>query len=77
MKFPNGKQISPCIISKVRHALGLKKIHPQNNKTCSTTYWNNVCRLIGNKMGVSQSQIENAIEDYNHYMSLRYIKNSR
>ena len=77
MKFPNGKQISPCILSKVRHALDLKKEHPQNSKTCSKDYWNNVCRLIGKKMRLSPKQIEDAIEDYNHYMQLRYIKSSR
>lgn len=35
----NGTQLSPCICSYARFALGLKLLRPQNNKKCSYNYW--------------------------------------
>lgn len=70
MEFDNGKQISPCIVSKVRHALQLKSKRPFNDKKCTDSYWvktiNQVIKLeyplIPN--GVKQK----AIDSYKKYM---------
>lgn len=41
-----GKQLSPCICSKVKYALGLKE-KAKNNKKCTQTYWNKVVDMLG------------------------------
>lgn len=35
-------QISPCILSKVRYATGIKEVNPTNKKKCSHLYWEKV-----------------------------------
>ncbi len=42
----NGSEISPCILSHVKFALGLKKTKPINNKKCSALYWNEIVEII-------------------------------
>jgi len=37
--YINGLEKSPSICSKAKYALGLKKVKPQNVKTCSAEYW--------------------------------------
>ena len=41
------KQISPCILSKVKFALGIKSDMPLNKKRCSEEYWDKVVDYIG------------------------------
>jgi hypothetical protein len=43
----NGKQIAPCIVSKVRHALKVPNRYRSNDKKCSKFYWDNTCDIIG------------------------------
>ena len=76
MKFPHGKTISPCILSKVRHALRIVKQDPQNNRTCSPGYWRAVCETVAKKHGKTHVEIAEAIQDYDHYMSLRFTSRS-
>jgi hypothetical protein len=71
MLFNRGREISPCIVSKVRHALTLKTIHPQNNKTCSLRYWIEVCETIGSLERKTEEEIQIAIDNYRYYMALR------
>ena len=75
MKFPHGKTISSGILSKVRHALRISKQHPQNNTTCTEEYWRKVCETVGEKHGKTYMEIDGAIRDYGHYMSLRFTTN--
>jgi len=56
----NGKQVSPCICSKVRFALGLKHERPSTIKTCSQEYWNNVVEYLGNNQNLSRTKIDSA-----------------
>ena len=47
LTFIDGKQISPCIASKAKYALGLKKVEPNNCKSCSRFYWEKTVKRIG------------------------------
>jgi len=60
LTFENGKQISPCIASKVRFALGLKMTEPQNDKTCSSEYWLKVVQRIGELNNLNSESIDKA-----------------
>jgi hypothetical protein len=49
MKFQTTeKQISPCIVSKAKYALGLKQSIPnqKKDKKCSRVYWSNTIEAI-------------------------------
>lgn len=63
--FKNGSQISPCIVSKAKFALGLKITKPENNKICSTEYWNKVVCRIAELKAVEDDKIEKAQAMYN------------
>ena len=54
------KQISPCILSKVKFALGIKSDMPLNKKRCSEEYWDKVVDYIGKINGKSDDQIRKA-----------------
>jgi len=64
----NDVQLSPCMISKAKLALGLKELNGKiNSKKCSTTYWKRVVNAVGGKYEVSQSKIDTAIGKYNQF----------
>ncbi|OQP60369.1 hypothetical protein A3860_33865 [Niastella vici] len=63
----NGKQLSPCIVAKVRHALGLTNKRPTNNKRCHPDYWERTCGEIGK--GQPQEEIQRVIDLYLEYMN--------
>ena len=58
-------QISPCIVSKAKFALGLKNELPKNCKRCSLDYWKRksgvLCRL--NKID-DRDHLQMAIKKY-------------
>lgn len=62
----NEKQLAPCIVAKVRHALGLTGKQPTNNKRCSPQYWERTCRVVGR--GLPQAKITRAIVLYGRYI---------
>ena len=55
-----GLEKSPSICSKAKYALGLKKVKPQNVKTCSKEYWVEVVAAIGKYNKVPKEKIEKA-----------------
>lgn len=57
----NKKELSPCIISKAKYALGLKPIKPTNNKTCSLEYWQKVIAILSKTYALKKKQIVDAI----------------
>lgn len=63
-------QISPCILSKGRFALGLKDSRPTNTKRCSLRYW---IRVIDTLCASNNIQDENsrliAIERFDELMN--------
>lgn len=67
MKFLSGAQISPCIISKVKKALGLPTSYRWNEKTCSPDYWELTCRTVGVEYACSRTTIEKAIRRYSEF----------
>jgi len=61
-------QLSPCIISKAKLALGLKELNGEiNSKKCSAKYWKRVVDVVGDKYKVPQSKIDGAIGKYNQF----------
>jgi len=51
---------SPSICSKAKYAQGMKKVKPQNVKTCSAEYWAEVVTAIGKLNKVPKEKIEKA-----------------
>lgn len=45
--YYKGKQLSPCICSKAKYALGLKSNKPKHMTTCSQEYWDLVIDILG------------------------------
>ena len=58
--YINGLEKSPSICSKAKYALGLKKVKPQNAKTCSAEYWVEVVTAIGKYNKVPKVKIDKA-----------------
>lgn len=67
MIFPSGAQISPCIIAKVKKALGIPTTYRWNEKTCSFDYWALTCRTVGTEYGCSRTTIESAIRRHREF----------
>ncbi|HWZ02820.1 MAG TPA: hypothetical protein VNX40_04360 [Mucilaginibacter sp.] len=63
-----GKVISPCICSKAKHALGLKKVMPENDKYCTWGYWEDTCRALGSEYNLSWLVVEKAMSSYFIYI---------
>jgi hypothetical protein len=66
-KTDYGKGLSPCAISKAKHALGLKKQKPTGGTFCTANYWGGVCRSIRYKENLSSLIVEKAINSYSEY----------
>ena len=64
LTFSDGKQISPCIASKAKYALGLKTIEPNNSKPCRPSYWEKTVQRIGELNRVDSENIEKAKTKY-------------
>ncbi len=64
----NNKELSPCILSKSRHALGLKAEKPTNKKRCSLPYWEQAVQAIGELNGVDTATIQAAKGRYAEYI---------
>jgi hypothetical protein len=61
MEILNMHQLSPCICSKAKLALGIENYYQGNKKTCTDSYWRKVVIHLGNKYGVSQKRIDRAL----------------
>lgn len=64
----NGKQIAPCIVSKVKHALKVPNRYKFNDKKCSRHYWDQTCETIGKLNGKTNSEIEKAKKLFGQYI---------
>ena len=60
----NGSQISPCIITKARYALGVTNRIPTNQKKCSLNYWEEVVEIIGTSYNIKLLTITRAKGQY-------------
>lgn len=58
------KELSPCIVSKAKYALGLKPTRPINNKLCSPEYWERVINILAKSNLLKKDQIAAAIMRY-------------
>lgn len=73
IKRRNGREVSPSIVSKAKHALGLKKTVPLNDKLCSRELWNEVVEVIGEVMQCPNDVIEQAKQQYSYYMEPYFV----
>jgi hypothetical protein len=64
----NGKELSPCIVSKARHALGLKPEKPTNKKYCPLPYWEQAVQAVGERQNVEPETIAAAKASYGNYI---------
>jgi hypothetical protein len=63
-------QISPCILSKVRFALGMKIMRPENDKRCSQIYWSRVVDFLCVSNNIIDGQVrQRAIDSYTEFMN--------
>ena len=68
------KQISPCIVSKVKFALDIKSILPNNKKICSKNYWILAVKSIALELKIDNDKIINsAIEKYDELIKQMYM----
>lgn len=58
----NGSEISPCILSQIKFALGLKSKKPLNNKKCSNEYWNEILILVAEKNFISSDKYKSILK---------------
>ena len=59
----NGSEISPCILSQIKYALGLKTKNPSNNKKCSNKYWNEILILVAEKNFISHDKYKSILKN--------------
>ena len=64
----NGRELSPCIVSKTRHALGLKPNKPDNKKYCPLAYWEQAVQAVGERNNIDKAAIEAAKARYAEYV---------
>jgi len=64
----NGKQLAPCIISKVRDAFASGSNYRSNTKHCAQKYWCKTCNAIGK---IEKRSLADIIRVKNLY--IRYI----
>lgn len=57
----NQKELSPCIVSKAKYALGLKSTKPANSKTCSFEYWQKVIAILVKSYALNKKQMADAM----------------
>lgn len=68
IKRHSGSNVSPSLVSKVKHALELKRSMPKNDKVCSRILWNELVEIIGTAMDCSPDTIDRAKSKYTFYM---------
>jgi len=68
MRDAYGNELSPCIVSKAKQAMGLTPVRGQiNNKYCTPHYWRKVVRAVGVSYRQPQIVIERAIDAWEEY----------
>lgn len=68
LKRYNGNKISPCLLSKVKHALGLKSTLPKNTMVCSQPLWEEIVDIVGSSMDCNEETIRQGKLKYERYM---------
>ena len=63
-KRNNGSEIAPCIVSKVKHALGLISALPRNNKKCSKKYWDEAIDIVVAKYSINTADAKSQYYNY-------------
>ena len=69
--YPNN-EVSPALLSKAEHALGLEQTVPYNDKVYSLNLWEEVIEAIGTEMKCPAQVIARAKSQYTYYMLYHY-----
>lgn len=56
----DGIEMSPCICSKVKFALGIQNYYTGNRTNCSQEKWNFLVEHFGNLNNIARADIERA-----------------
>jgi hypothetical protein len=65
-------EVSPGLLSKAAHALGLEQTVPQNDKVYSIGTWEALVEAVGRSRRCSKAAIERAKAQYTYYMLYHY-----
>lgn len=65
-------EVSPSLLSKASHALGLEDIVPINDKVYPLSTWEQVIEAIGQAANCPVTIIERAKSRYTYYMLYHY-----
>ena len=65
-------EVSPGLLSKATHALGLERTVPSNDKVYPVNTWEEVIEAIGRKAKCPAAAIERAKSQYTYYMLYHY-----
>jgi hypothetical protein len=65
-------EVSPDLLSKVTHALGLEDLVPRNDRVYPINVWEALIESVGRARNCSAGIIERAKSRYTYYMLYHY-----
>jgi hypothetical protein len=65
-------KVSPALLSKAEHALGLEQTVPHNDTVYSLNLWEEVVEAVGAEMNCPAQVIARAKSRYTYYMLYHY-----
>jgi hypothetical protein len=68
----HNNEVSPALLSKAEHALGLEETVPYNDRVYSLNLWEEVIDAVGAEMNCPAQVIARAKSQYTYYMLYHY-----
>lgn len=65
--YTQNKELAGSVVSKAKHALGLKAHKPANKGRCTKRYWIKTIRVVGELYGLGEKTMQIAIDWYRDY----------
>ena len=65
--YSHHKELAGSVVSKAKHALGLKEQKPINKGRCTKGYWIKTIRVVGGQYGLGEKTRQIAIDWYRDY----------
>ena len=72
MAAKQNREVSPGLLSKAAHALGLDQSVPMNDQVYPISTWESIVETIGKSRRCSKAAIEAAKARYTYYMLYHY-----
>jgi hypothetical protein len=70
--YPKTKSMSPALLSKATHALGLEQTVPRNGTVCPVQVWEDLVERMGRAANCPARIIAQAKARYTYYMLYHY-----